>query len=384
MRITHLTLKNWRNFRSVDVDIGDRLFIIGPNASGKSNLLDALRFLRDIAKVGGGFQQAIRSRGGTSRVRCLSARSFNHGRVEVAATLLDEDGRRWLYELNFSAEPHGQHRPVVVSERVLRNGRVVLDRPDKDDKRDSERLTQTSLEQVNANKGFRDLAEFLTSIRYLHLVPQVVRDPDRAGDREDDPFGGDFLSRVARTPQNTQERRLAILNKALRVAVPQLQNLELTKDADGKPHLQARYVHWRSAGARQDERDFSDGTLRLIGLLWALLESGKTAGPLLLEEPELSLHSSVVRQLPTILARAAQRGGPQVLLSTHAGEVLQDEGLSASEAVILTPGPGGTTARLASDIPEVQAVLETGMNLDEILRPFTTPSRVLDLSDAIP
>jgi predicted ATPase len=52
MIITHITLKNWRNFQSVDIDLRDRLFLVGPNASGKSNFLDALRFLRDLAKDG--------------------------------------------------------------------------------------------------------------------------------------------------------------------------------------------------------------------------------------------------------------------------------------------------------------------------------------------
>ena len=40
MRITHLAASNWRNFKNVEFDIGDRLFIVGPNAAGKSNLLD--------------------------------------------------------------------------------------------------------------------------------------------------------------------------------------------------------------------------------------------------------------------------------------------------------------------------------------------------------
>lgn len=57
MRFTHLRLKNWRNFRGVDVPLGERVFVIGPNACGKSNLLDAFRFLRDVAESGGGLLQ---------------------------------------------------------------------------------------------------------------------------------------------------------------------------------------------------------------------------------------------------------------------------------------------------------------------------------------
>ncbi|HEC14719.1 MAG TPA: chromosome segregation protein SMC, partial [Rhodospirillales bacterium] len=47
MRVLRLSLENWRNFRKVDVPLQQRVFIAGPNASGKSNLLDAIRFLQD-------------------------------------------------------------------------------------------------------------------------------------------------------------------------------------------------------------------------------------------------------------------------------------------------------------------------------------------------
>ena len=43
-----LRLENWRNFTQVDVDLQRRVFLVGPNASGKSNLLDVFRFLNDI------------------------------------------------------------------------------------------------------------------------------------------------------------------------------------------------------------------------------------------------------------------------------------------------------------------------------------------------
>jgi predicted ATPase len=59
MIISHIALKNWRNFQSVNVDLHDRVFVVGPNACGKSNFLDSLRFLRDMAKAGGGLQKAV-------------------------------------------------------------------------------------------------------------------------------------------------------------------------------------------------------------------------------------------------------------------------------------------------------------------------------------
>ena len=83
MRITHLGLRNWRTLKNLDVALGERLIIVGANASGKSNLLDSIRFIRDLTLDGGGLQQAVRDRGGISHLRCLYARNNNRGLVSL-------------------------------------------------------------------------------------------------------------------------------------------------------------------------------------------------------------------------------------------------------------------------------------------------------------
>ena len=384
MRLTHLTLKNWRNFKQADFDLQDRTFVIGPNASGKSNLLDALRFLRQVASPGGGFQDAVANRGGMSRVRCLAARNFNHGHASMGITIGDDERPpRWSYQVTFTAEPRGRHRPILRSELVEKDGHTVLRRPTREDHDDPERMTQTHLEQVNANREFREIVEFLGSIRYLHLVPHLIREPERSGDRSDDPHGADFLLRMAKTPVRTRTRRLHRISQSLRAAVPQLDQLNLVQDEIGHWHLEARYEHWRVRPARQNEQDFSDGTLRLIGLLWALLEGRKDRGPVLLEEPELSLHSSVVRQLPTILSRIRSVGGPQVLLTTHSNDILEDPGLGKDEVVLLRPTAEGTEADAAGSIPDLQELLDAGLSLAAILVPRTEPPEVRELPDRL-
>ncbi|MBI5418250.1 AAA family ATPase [Candidatus Poribacteria bacterium] len=52
MIISQIILKNWRNFYSVDIKLWERVFLVGANASGKSNFLDVFRFIRDIVKSG--------------------------------------------------------------------------------------------------------------------------------------------------------------------------------------------------------------------------------------------------------------------------------------------------------------------------------------------
>src|SRR5262249_5898473 len=228
----------------------------------------------------------------------------------------DDEPSIWQYELRFSQD--NLQRPIIKKERVAFKERDFFNRPDNLDIEDPERLTQTYLQQVNVNKDYRAIAEFLNSVRYLHIVPQLVREPDRSVGRKNDPYGGDFLEQIARTHERVQASRLQRITEALKVAVPQLEQLELYRDpAKGTPHLRGKYQHWRPQGAWQTEEQFSDGTLRLLGLLWAVLDG---SGPLLLEEPELSLHPEVVRFIPQMFSRIQRRTGRQVIATTHSNE----------------------------------------------------------------
>jgi predicted ATPase len=284
-------------------------------------------------------------------------------------------GGLWQYELAF--HHHKPRRHLVRKERVRKDGRRLLDRPNEADSADIVRLTQTYLEQVNVNQPFRELVEFFASVRYLHIVPQLVREPDRSVGRSNDPFGGDFLEQVATTPQKTRDARLRRIRDALRVAVPQLQEIELTRDPRGTPHLRGKYQHWRPQGAWQNEEQFSDGTLRLMGLLWVAMEK---QGPLLLEEPELSLHPEIVRVLPQVLARAQRRTGRQVFLSTHSPEFLRDEGIGLDEVLLLVPSSEGTTVTVAGSHQDIRDLLEGGLSLADVVMPKTRPPQATQLS----
>lgn len=374
MKIRKIVLKNWKNFIQVEADIRDRLFLVGPNASGKSNLLDAFRFLRDLASTGGGFQEAVEWRSGVSAIRCLAAR--RNPDVEISVTLQDGQGQStWEYELAFHQD--NQRRPLVRREKVLRNGDVVLIRPGPEDESDPQQLTQTHLEQVNVNRTFREVANFFATIRYMHIVPQLVRDPDRSVGRTNDPWGGDFLEQVARTPERTQKSRLRRIQEALQVAVPQLQEIQLWRDSRGTPHLRGKYQHWRPQGAWQTEEQFSDGTLRLMGLLWVALDK---EGPLLLEEPELSLHPEIVGVVPQMLARMQRRTGRQIFLSTHSPDLLRDEGIGLDEVLLLQPGAEGTELTTAASHEDIKDLLRGGLSLADAVIPKTRPSQAVQLT----
>lgn len=74
MYISRIKLYNWKNFHDCEVVLSERCFIVGANATGKSNFLDVIRFMRDIVKQGGGLQAAVALRGGLKKIRCLAAR----------------------------------------------------------------------------------------------------------------------------------------------------------------------------------------------------------------------------------------------------------------------------------------------------------------------
>ena len=310
-----------------------------------------------------------------ARIRCLAARNFNHGRVTLRITIGDESNpTRWSYEVTFTAEPRGLHRPILKKEIVTSEGQELLARPSADDKIDAERMTQTHLEQVNANRDFRPIVEFLRSIRYLHLVPHLIRDPERGADRIEDPYGADFLFRIAETPEKTRLRAPATDQRGLRVAVPQLDELERWRqDNIGRWHLEARYKHWRPSAGRAERAGLlrrDPATHRAVMVVAG--RGRKSGGPVLLEEPELSLHSSVVRQLPTILSRVRRAGGP----SGSAYHPLKRSPCRrrprhTDEVVILKPGEEGTEAHTVESVPP--GVTREWTEPCDILSPLTEP-----------
>jgi predicted ATPase len=309
-----------------------------------------------------------------SAIRCLAARRYPDIELRVVVEP-PQAAIRWEYELAFNQD--AQRRARIRKERVVRDGQTLLERPNADDEQDPARLTQTHLEQVNVNRSFRELASFFESVRYLHIVPQLVREPDRSVGRSNDPFGGDFLEQIAKTQERTRVARLNRIRDALRVAVPQLAEIELARDDRGTPHLRGKYEHWRPQGAWQTEDQFSDGTLRLMGLLWVAMEGG---GPLLLEEPELSLHPEIVRYLPQMFARVQRRTGRQIILSTHSPDLLRDEGIGLDEVLLLRPGSEGTEVAPAGAFQEIRDLLQGGMTLADAVIPKTRPARADQLT----
>jgi AAA domain, putative AbiEii toxin, Type IV TA system len=338
--------------------------------------LDVFRFLRDISKVqGGGLQKAVSDRGGLPKLRCLHARRDPEVRIEVHFNEnTDDTVPTWRYALAFKSEGKGTQRTLVSAEQVWRGTQRLLNRPDPDDRADVARLTQTHLEQIQTNADFRDIQEFFSELTYLHLVPQLLKYGDRIGGYrlEGDPYGQGFLENVARTPSRTRDSRLRRIEKALTLAVPQFKELRFVTDPiNGHPHLEARYAHHRPNAGWQREEHFSDGTLRLLALLWSLLEGTSL---LLLEEPELSLNDGIVKQIPLMLQRVQRESKRrrQVMISTHSEALLSNPGIDGRGILILEARAEGSLIRPIST--DEATALNAGLSVAEVVLPKTRPN----------
>ncbi len=379
MKIRELGLKNWRNFGNADFELTNRTFIIGANAAGKSNLLDVFRFLKDVTVDG--LQKAVNARGGIKKLRYLNARSQNY--IEIFVRLTDEkkDGAvEWTYQLQFnSAAGKQENRDINIRlERITCQDKILLDR--KYAAGDYLSNQFTFLEQPAMNGEYRVLYDCFKEISYVNIIPQLIRETDSflPSAATEDFYGRNLLESISATSARKRDSRLKIINKILKMAVPQFSNLEFKQDENGRPHLQVKYEHFRPQEAYQREDQFSDGTLRLLGIIWAILDG---SGVLLLEEPELYLHSEIVKQLPMFIANAQKSNiakNRQVIISSHSYDLLDTDTIDLDEIMILEPGKEGTTIEKASSSDAVRAKIEAGYTPADAVIPKVTPKGIMD------
>jgi predicted ATPase len=285
---------------------------------------------------------------------------------------MDDAGEEWTYTLEFDTPSKKSTEVLVTREVVTRGKRTLLNRPSEKDVADRALLKQTALEQVAANKDFRSLADFFRTIRFMNLVPQLIREGQTSPRvfPGQDPLGRDFLQDISAASDRLRKSRLSRIEKVLRKAVPQFENLRFERDDRGYPHLAVGFKHWRTKAAKQRESQLSDGTLRLIGMLWTLQDK---AGPLLLEEPEWSLHSGLLERLAPFISRMLRHGGGrQVFITTHSERMLADQGISPNEILLVVPSEkSGSEIKQAARDGIIQKAMHRGLSAAEAALPHT-------------
>ena len=103
MQFSRIRLENWRNFGDVDVPVATRVFLVGANASGKSNFLDALRFLR----MNSSFPAEILRRRSVIVVAFLPSGAWprdKNSNIAIEVDIGTDECRLWRYRIVFNQE----------------------------------------------------------------------------------------------------------------------------------------------------------------------------------------------------------------------------------------------------------------------------------------
>lgn len=101
MKISRLRVQNFKSFDTVDVELGDLNVFIGANASGKSNFLSILTFLRDIAREG--LEEAV-SQAGPGLLQNVQLRDSEFTDFEVWIDWSETQSIRYLEDLEFRVD----------------------------------------------------------------------------------------------------------------------------------------------------------------------------------------------------------------------------------------------------------------------------------------
>lgn len=345
--VRRVRLHNFKSIKSCDVVLGSLVILVGANGSGKSNFLDALRFTSDALSTT--LDLALRDRGGINEVRRRSGGHPNHFTIRLDLQL--PSGAVCHYGYKVGAVSGGGFRvtdeecTVIAAEMGgvdasfrLRNGELTTT---------EERLPAVAEDRlflVSASNVavFRPVFDVLTKMGFYNLSPAAIRQPQvpDAGTllRRDGSNLASVLGHLAAANRPALERVVEYLKKVApgvegvsKLSIGTLETIEFRQRVAG------RNDPWAFGAA-----SMSDGTLRGLGVLTALLQSNGRPPTLVgLEEPEVALHPAALSILIDAIRDAAQH--TQVLVTSHSPELLDRPDLT-NDSILAVATDNGVTA----------------------------------------
>ena len=404
MKLTHIAITNWRNFAHIEFDLSSRLFVVGPNSSGKTNLLAALRFLSDVARQG--LVATSEYLGGPSRYIHAGADSvsfsvsadvdtrqitydlslrkvrviddFSLGRIRlhpsskgIPEDLLEADQPRILQpqvvvkpvSLSFDglttmeiAGPpdEGQLEDEtafpVADDVFVEDEKLLIDGEDVTGVPGTKRVSGSAL----------SIRNMLSGIRYIHPNPKKMLE---RSDYYDPDHGTGFFQYAGRFSDQQMDAVVDRIRPIMASVVPEVPNLSYQRMGLGTEVVFYSDTPVRGASGVYSHEQFSEGTLRLLGLLFDLATLPRDTSVVLIEEPETFLQASVVRSLPSLLAEVAMNRDVQMVISTHSPELIDSELVLPSQVLMLRSENGETTGELLSQSndPRIKAVVSAGL-----------------------
>ena len=344
--ITSIRLVNFKNFADETLKVGPFTVIVGANASGKSNIRDAFRFLHGIGrgytlaeimggKYGPGGQREWAGIRGAPGEVVRYGQPNTEGRPAFSIGLeLNSAEDKISYSISVGIDSEARKKYSVLSEE-LKVGQAAVYGTEKDSGSPNLQvlLRHESEEPVELNRGRPALTQVadmkaspdsaaarvraaLASLRFPDFSPERLREPSTPGatmlgDRGENLPGA--LEAICADPQ----RKMILLSWLEDISPMNVTDFEFPRDSGGG----ARLCIAERNGRRVSASVASDGFLRYLGILAALLAPDRE-GLHFFEEPDKSIYAHRLWLLEDFLKRQAERGGVQVIATTHSPALL--------------------------------------------------------------
>lgn len=342
MKIKQLEIEGFRSLKKVSWTPGDLNVIIGPNGTGKSNLLRFLELISISAQ--GRLGKHIQSLGGMDPIVWDGSASSIIFKIETVPA-----GDEWgpeSYELTLRRLGGGSS--YRIENELLTNFHKVRTKKEKKPFKFLERAVNSAVFFDEKERTFITPQEFVSEEESLlslasgpfinnHYIPPfqrelasiavyhdlhtnkdaVIRQPAISRlEKRVDPDGQNLIS-VLHTLYTSDRDFKRDINAAMQAAFgDDFDELVFPPAADQKIQLRIR---WKSLKREQSAADLSDGTLRFLFLL-TVLASPSPAPIIAIDEPETGLHPAMLPIVAEYAADAATRS--QVIMTTHSPQFL--------------------------------------------------------------
>ena len=368
--IRRVVLRNYKSIGHCDVRLSPLTYLVGQNGAGKSNFLDALHFVRDA--LAGSLESALNERGGINEVRRRSSGHPTHFGIRLEFQL--RDGRDGWYAFDIGAMAGGGYE-VQNEECVIAGiGQGPFFRINKGTLRDSSETTfpaitadRLALVAASGFTAFRPVFDALTAMGFYNLNPRLMRELQKPQEGKLlKPFGDNIASVIGHLERVAPER-MNTIREYLQAVVPMVHGVE-RKSIGPMETLEFRQ---EMAGARHPwkfyAQNMSDGTLRALGVMTALLQSNVDHSPSVIgiEEPETALHPAASTALREVLVQAARH--TQVLVTSHSPDLLDDPDIDA-DSILAVVSEGGETRIAPLDEASRQMLRDHLFSAGELLR----------------
>ena len=385
--ITSLRLGNFKNFADETLRVGPFTVIVGANASGKSNIRDAFRFLHGIGrgytlaeiiggKYGAGGQiEWAGIRGAIDEIIRFGQTSFFLQVKEKDIVYTIEVGRNKSQDAAFRVNKEKLKAdlgtlftstsvggdPVNVQGDVLhlllhmeRHSEEKFDPFHIEGRPNQPGLTQ--IQEHNKSPWVHQfyaerIKKVLADMRFLDLDPQRIRQPAFPGQTVLGD-GGEHLPTALRAICEDRQRKETLVEWMRELTPMDVHNFEFPIDPSGRVHL----VFLEANGRKVSAYAASDGTLRFLAMLAALL-GPDPAGLYFFEEIDNGIHPSRVRLLIDLIERQTAKGEIQVITTTHSPDlltVMNDETFKNTSVVCRLEDADDAIIRPVADLPKAE------------------------------